>query len=42
MSFSRNEGGEHTTFLIRLLLLLIQRTPEGGATLEDIRQVYAE
>ena len=42
MGFQRNEGGEHATFLIRLLLLLIQKTPEGGATLEDIRELYAE
>ena len=42
MGFTRNEGGEHATFLIRLLLLLVQRTPEGGATLADMRQLYAE
>ena len=42
MGFQRNEGGEHATFLIRFLLLLIQKTPEGGATLNDIQELYAD
>ena len=42
MGFKRNEGGEHAAFLIRLLLLLIQKTPEGGATIDDIRNLYAD
>ena len=42
MGFQRNEGGEHATFLIRFLLLLIQKTPESGATLDDIRELYAD
>lgn len=42
MGFVRNEGGEHATFLIRLFLLLVQKTPEGGATIEDMRGIYAD
>lgn len=42
MNFPRNEGGEHATFLIRLLLLLIRRTAAGGATFDEIRELYAE
>ena len=42
MGFVRNEGGEHATFLIRLLLLLMQKTPDGGATIDDIRGIYAD
>ena len=40
MSDDREEGGEHSRFLFQLLLLLIQKTPEGGATVGDIRKVY--
>lgn len=40
MSVKRDEGGEHVTFLFRLLLLLIQKTPEGGASISDIQRIY--
>ena len=40
MTEGREKGGEHVTFLFRLLTMLIEKTPEGGATVGDIQNLY--